>query len=110
MRNLWDLRTAGAMTLMALLVVACADSSWEAVRNKNTVAAYHQFLRDKPDSEHATAARERLEYLRVSTHPTMGAYHGFRQNYPGSPLIAELKSQLEPLFFDVERSANTPEA
>jgi hypothetical protein len=110
MRNLWDLRTAGAMTLMALLVVACADSSWEAVRNKNTVAAYHQFLRDKPDSEHAGEARERLEYLRVSTHPTIGAYEGFRQDYPTSPLIAELKSQLEPLFFAVARQANTPEA
>jgi hypothetical protein len=110
MRNLWKLRTAGAMALMALLVVACADSSWEAVRKKNTVAAYHQFLRDKPDSEHAGEARERLEFLRVSTHPTIGSYERFRQEYPNSPLVAELKSQLEPLFFKVAREANTPEA
>lgn len=110
MTNSWNLRTAGAVALAAALFVSCADSSWEAVRKRDTVAAYNQFLRDHPNSAYADEARQRLEFRRIRTIPSIHGYENFMAQFPNSPLLPELKEFIEPKFFERARGINTPEA
>lgn len=104
------LRALGLWTLGGSLLFGCADSSWEGARRKDTVGSYHQFLRDHPASRYAPEARERLAFLRVKNLPTLEAFEEFESVYPRSPLTAELRVVVEPLFFAQAREANTPEA
>ncbi len=104
------LQVAGLLTLVAALVAGCASSSWDGVRRKDTVGSYHQFLRDHPSSRHAAEARERLAFLRVKNLPTLEAFEEFESVYPDSSLTAELREIVEPLFFELARETNEPEA
>ena len=107
MTNSWNLRTAGAVALVATLFISCADSSWEAVRRRDSVAAYNQFLRDHPNSSYADEARQRLEFRRIRTIPSVHGYENFLAQFPNSPLRPELKAFIEPKFFERARAANT---
>ena len=100
-------RVAGLMTLAVALVTGCADSSWDGARRKDTVGAYHQFLRDHPNSSYATQARERLGFMRVKNLPTLEGFEEFESVYPQSPLTSELRVLVEPLYFEQARSANS---
>ncbi len=55
-----NLRVAGAVALAIAVFVGCVSSSWDAVRKRDTVAAYNQFLRDHPNSSYAAEARQRM--------------------------------------------------
>jgi hypothetical protein len=96
--------------LLSILALACADSSWEAARRADTVAAYHQFLRDNPDSGRKRDAEQRIAFLRVKVRPTVATFEAFEKEYPDSPMLAELSDLVEPLFLDAARSDNTVEA
>lgn len=99
-----------AFAALCAIAMACADSTWEAARESDTVAAYHRFLRDNPGSPHAKDAEERLAYLRVRTHRTLESFEEFRSAYPDSVLLPELREHLEDLIFERARSENTAEA
>ncbi len=96
--------------LGALALAGCADTTWEAARKADSVAAYHRFLRENPDSDHARDAEERLAYLRVRTHRTLESFEEFQRTYPQSALLPELRQNLEDLVFEGARAQNTPEA
>lgn len=100
-------RVLGALALVAVATMGCADTSWEGTSRENTVAAYTRFLRDNPESGHAKAAEERIAFLRVMAHKTIEAHERFVQTYPNSPLAGELSAAMEPLYFERARSANT---
>ena len=100
-------RILGALALVAATTLGCADASWEGTQRANTVAAYTRFLRDNPESAHAQAAEERIAFLRVMSHQTIGAYDQFVETYPQSSLTPELKAAMEPLFFERARATNT---
>lgn len=100
-------RVLGALALVAVATMGCADTSWEGTSRENTVAAYTRFLRDNPESGHAKAAEERIAFLRVMAHKTIEAHERFVQTYPNSPLSGELSAAMEPLYFERARSANT---
>ncbi len=102
-----SVRVLGALALVVLTTLGCADTSWEGTQRENTVAAYTRFLRDNPDSDHARSAEERIAFLRVMTHKSVSGYEQFAQSYPQSPLTAELRSTMEPLYFERARAANT---
>ena len=104
-----NLGTAGAVALLAV-ALGCADSSWEAVRERDTIAAYNQFLRENPKSSYADEAEQRLELSRIKTIPSVRGYQAFVRDYPHSVLIPELKAFIEPKFFESARAENTGEA
>lgn len=105
--NSWNLGTATAVALAATLLISCADSSWEAVRRRDTVAGYNQFLRDHPNSSYADEARQRLEFRRIRTIPSIHGYENFLAQFPDSKLLPELKEFIEPKFFERARAINT---
>jgi hypothetical protein len=103
-------RSAPLALVVSLLSLGCADSSWEAARQADTVAAYHQFLRDNPGSGRATEAEQRIAFLRVKARPGIAAFEEFERKFAGSSLVAELEPIVEPLYLDAARVENTPEA
>ncbi len=98
------------MLAFLILLTGCADTSWDEARRSDTVAAYHQFLRDHADSSYAAEAQERVDYLRVRTHQTIESFEAFEQGYPQSALLEELRAFVEPLYFEAARTANSIEA
>ncbi|MBW2415068.1 MAG: hypothetical protein JRG76_11230 [Deltaproteobacteria bacterium] len=103
------LGTTGAVALLAL-ALGCADSSWDAVRKRDTVAAYNQFLREHPNSSFADEAEQRLELRRIKTIPSIQGYETFVSKFPDSALIPELRAFIEPRFFERARAENSPDA
>ena len=110
MTNSWNLRTASAVALVASLLMGCADRSWEAVCRRDTIAGYNQFLRDHPSSSYVDEARQRLEFRRIRTLPSIQGYEGFLERFPDSMLRPELKAFIEPKFFEHARTRNTADA
>jgi hypothetical protein len=94
----------------AVLLAACADRSWHAVRERDTVSGYSKFLRSDPDSPHAEEARMRIEFLRVRAEHSVKTFEEFQRQYPDSPWLDELREEVEPLYFEQARLANTPDA
>jgi len=104
-----SLRIAVAV-LTAAVLSGCADASWQSVRRHDTVASYHKYLRDNPSSSHAPEAKERIAFLRVKAVPTVAAFEEFQAEHPRSDYLDELRSLVEPLYFENARWENTPEA
>jgi hypothetical protein len=84
--------------------------SWSAARKDDSIAGYHRYLRDHPGSRHAPEAKERLDYLRIRAHPSVGAFAAFEQRFPNSSLLPDLRVHVEPQFFEQAREENNPEA
>ncbi len=103
-------RSAPLALVLSALSFGCADSSWEGARRADTVAAYHQFLRDHSGSDHATEAQQRIAFLRVKARPGTGAFEDFERKFAGSGLVAELEPIVEPLYLEAARNENTPDA
>jgi hypothetical protein len=105
-------RLSGLFAIPFLVVglFACGGISWNAARKEDSIASYHRFLRDHPDSRHAPQATERLEYLRVGQHPSVAAFRKFEERFPSSPLLPDLQATVEPHFFKEAREENTAEA
>jgi hypothetical protein len=105
------MRIWGALAgVVVALSLGCSGTSWEAARSADTVASYHRFLRDHPDSGHADAAAERIAYLRLTKHLRIEAFEEFEENFPESALLDELEESVEQLYFERARDANTVEA
>jgi hypothetical protein len=96
--------------LVATTTIGCADTSWEGTQKANTVAAYTRFLRDNPESQHASVAEQRIAFLRVMSRLSIPGYEQFAAAHPQSPDLPELKAAMEPLFFDRARDTNTAAA
>jgi hypothetical protein len=92
------------------LTIGCADTSWEAAHGANTVASYHRFLRDNPESPKTVRAHEEIAYLRLANNPTLQAHSEFEANWPESEHRAELHTLMEDLYFERARRDNTAEA
>jgi len=72
---------------------------FEAAHAEDTAAAYHRYLREHPDSQYAEEARQRLEFVRIRSKPSVEAYEAFAKRWPQSPLLAELRVLVaEPAF------------
>ena len=111
MRRRQQRRTAGgAVLILATFWLGCVESSWEATRRLDSVAAYNQFIRDHPDSQYIDDAQERMAFLRVTTYKTLEIFEEFQRRYPKSRFMAELLVVVEPLFFEDARAVNSPQA
>jgi hypothetical protein len=80
------------------------------VRAADTPPDYHRFLRQHGDSEYAAEARERLAMARVRSQPTREDFDAFREEYPDSALISELRPYVEEPFFVQARRRGTAAA
>ena len=110
MRTSLELLRGSLVPLALVALSGCISLSWREAREIDTVAAYHRFLREHPNSGHADKARERLEYQRAKVHPTLVSFEGFEGRYPHSPLLDDLEVHVEPLYFEKARDRNTSEA
>ncbi len=96
--------------LVCLVLPACVGRHWQRARNEDTVAAYHRFLRDHGDSRYGALARERLAFARVRNKPSAEAFERFREQFPDSELVSELRPVVEESFFAVARSRGSAAA
>jgi hypothetical protein len=108
--NRWLFNVVLLVVPGAWLAIGCADHSWEAAQRTNTVASYHQFLRDNPESPFAAVAEERIDYLRVEALPSIQAATEFEAAHPSSEFLPAVRDLVEPLRFEIARSQNTAEA
>lgn len=99
-----------ALAIAALMTTACAPSSWDAARRRDSVAAYYRFLRDNPGSRYEARARERIAYLRVMSHQSIEAFETYAAQFPDSEYLDDLGVALEPLYFEHARNQNTSRA
>jgi hypothetical protein len=105
------IRISGALAgAVVALSLGCAGTSWEGARSEDTVAGYHRFLRDNPQSSHVEDAEERIAYLRLIKRSTIPAFEEFEANHPESALLDELRQRLEQIYFERAREINSPEA
>ena len=96
--------------LVALLAVACAGRDFDLARRQDTAAAYHRFLRDHPRSAQAEQASQRLELARIRANPRVEAYEEFAARWPQSPLLPELRAEVEEPAFSRARALGTAAA
>jgi hypothetical protein len=93
-----------------LSLSGCTGRAWKSALREDTPAAYYRFMRDHRDSKFAEQARERLAFHKLKRSPSLAGYQAFRQQYPGSELIAALHPVLEEPAFEAARAWGTAEA
>ncbi len=98
------------LVALVLVFAGCAGSAWRQARSEDTVAAYHGFLREYPDTTFSEEARARLELARVKQRPTRKAFEAFSEKYGNPELIEELRPHLEETYFGHARSLGTAAA
>jgi hypothetical protein len=94
---------------LVLVLAACAGRSWDQARSEDSVAAYHRFLRDHSDSKYAAEARMRLAAARIRHKPSRKAFEHFRERFPDSTMLDELRPYVEEYFFTAARMRGTEE-
>lgn len=104
------IRLSVALLSVIFCLSGCADSAWRAARAADNPSEYHRFLRQHGGSEHADEARERLAMARVRSQPTRESFDAFREAYPESALLAELRPYVEEEFFVQARRRGTAAA
>ncbi len=105
---------------VAALLAACsqAASDWKTADSQNTIAGYQQFLQQHSDSEHASAARERVAAMQddeawtaAKATNTVDSYQNYLSSQPKSLHSGEANTQLTDLkraaAWKVEQAANT---
>lgn len=95
---------------LAFLASGCGGRAWRAAAAEDTAGAYHRYLRANPDSKFADEARMRLAFVRVRSKPSRQGFQEFRNEFPQSPLVDELRPYLEDAFFDQARRQGSAEA
>jgi hypothetical protein len=103
-------RLAVALLALALCLTACAERAWRTARSADSAADYSRFLREHGDSAHTQEARERLAMARVRSKPSLESYGAFREEFPESELLAELRPYVEEHFFMAARIRGTAAA
>ncbi len=98
--------------LLAFVAVltGCVGAAWRNARSEDTISAYHQFLKEHPDSSFSEEARARLELSRLRLRPTRAGFDEFRKKYGSPELVSELRPYVENAYFDYARSIGTAEA
>ena len=95
------------------LLAGCAtvQGDWEKAQKSNTLFAYESFLRDHPNSEYDTRAKDRIEeieWARASKENEPYAYRGFLNKHPKSHHAEEAKGKITDLeWADAKRRDST---
>lgn len=85
--------------ILILATSACAGRAWRSAQAEDTAAAYHRYLLEYSDSQHADEAKARLAFVRLRTKPSLRGFERFRERFPDSPLVDELRIHVEEVFF-----------
>jgi outer membrane protein assembly factor BamD (BamD/ComL family) len=92
--------------VMVAFVAACAtmQSSWDATKSADTIAAYEDFLKKHPDGDLAEQARvrryelyEERDWKDAEASNTIAVYEGFMKNYPQGRYKNDVSARLELL-------------
>jgi LVIVD repeat len=102
--------TAVLVLVLGFSVAGCAGHAWKQARSEDSVIAYHRFLKEYPDSDHAQEARARMAFARVRAKPTREGFDAFRKQFADSPLVDELRPFVEESFFTEARARGTAQA
>jgi hypothetical protein len=100
-------RIAGIAVILLGLACAATERQWQEALRQDTPGAYHRFLRANPDSPRAAEAQERLDFTQLRKAPTVDGYTEFRQKYPESLLLAEIRPTVEKAVFDRAHARGT---
>jgi hypothetical protein len=100
---------------ISLLVVAallastsgCLGGAWRRTVEEDSPAGYYRFLREHAGSKYEPEARERLEYHKLLSNPSLAGFEAFRKKHPTSALLVNLKPALEVPAFDFARAQGT---
>ena len=91
---------------IALLCAGCetTEQGWRSASQRNTPAAYSQFIKDHPDTKEAQEARHRIEELeqkeawnRAAAQNTIASYESYIAKYPQSTQANEAVTRLQGL-------------
>lgn len=99
-----------AASLLAGGMLGCAGTAWDRALDADTPQAYHRFIRKYPDSKYVVDAQEHIAFHKVKRRPTLAGFETFREEYPDSSLLADLRPLIEPQAFGAAQAAGTPEA
>jgi hypothetical protein len=105
-----DGRIAALAAMLAVSVLGCAGTAWRHARGEDSIAAYHAFLEDYPNSRFSDQARARLDLARLKKRPTRAGADAFRAKYSDPELVAELDPFVEDLLFRHARAIGTADA
>lgn len=95
------------------ILVACSSQQddWKQAQQKNTVAAYQQFIHNYPNSQHDDAARQRIAQIKSNQAwqqarqtNTAAAYQSYGQQYPDSPHSQQARQRAADLQRQAEWS------
>lgn len=97
-----------------LLLSSCdtAKRDWEKANKRNTVEAYHEFIRKHPKSEHISEADEKVEALiweRARKVNEIEAYEKYLSQYPEGKYVGEAKQKIEDTEWRTAKSIDSPE-
>ena len=105
-----DGRFAAVALALAVSAFGCAGTAWRHARGEDSIAGYHAFLEDYPDSRFSEQARARLDLARLKKRPTRAGADAFRAKYNDPELLAELDPFVEELLFRHARAIGNPDA
>ena len=98
------------ISLLLVSLAACDASRFSTAKRADTVQAYRRFLVLSPDSEHAPAARQRLEaleYRRARAADKVIGYRMFLDQFPEGRYAADCQARMARTALD---QARTPAA
>ena len=98
------------LVLPLVALFGCAGGPWTEAVEEDSSAGYYRFIRDHPGSSHLEEAKERLEFHKVRRRPTLENLVRFRELYPDSVLLEQVRPLLEKQAFTSARLAGTAEA
>ncbi len=105
--------TSPRLAILAAALCACATSSFDKVRQADSVEAYRDYLRQHSAEPAAVQARARLaelEFQAARRQNTILAYKRFLDSFGESPRASDAQVLLEGLRFEAARGADSSAA
>ena len=103
----WRMRirrmVALCLAIVCSFIIGCAGSSFNSAKEKNTIVAYDQFLREYGESEFAPKAkklREELVFTKAKKGKNISDYDYYLREYPKGTYVVEVKKLKEEFVFN----------
>jgi hypothetical protein len=97
----------------AALLTGCADMAWQDARDRDSMWAYQDFIKEYPDAKQVPQARERIDDLTFASAKstnTEASYAKYLAKYPDGRHGAEARTAMPVRAFDEAKSAGKIES
>jgi hypothetical protein len=98
------------LVLPLAAALSCAGGAWKTALQEDSLAGYHRFLRDHPNSSHADDAKQHIAFQKVLKTPTLASLTAFEKKYPESALLDRVRELLEGQSLTAARASGTAAA